>query len=209
MDERAHHNRLGIALLRPQRQNRRMPPSTEDDEARPALKRGLLAFGATTLLFLAVGMLLPKSFEVSRQREIAAPAHELFGAVANLRSFAEWNPWLAADPKMEVTFGERTEGVGASYAWASEQHGTGEMTIVGLQPDRSVDTELDFGDQGTASGQFLFDAIDDGTTRVTWTMSGDFDENPLMGWMALMMDSTLGPQFEDGLERLDRRSAKR
>ena len=41
-----------------------------------------------------------------------------------------------------------------------------------------------------------------GGTRVTWGMDGDMGGNPLMHWMALMMDRMVGKDFEAGLANL-------
>lgn len=185
------------------------PAAPTSDDERPAWKQAFIAFGASTLLFVAVGIVLPKSFDVTRTREIAAPANRVFDAVADLRQFAEWNPWVQDDPGMQISFGETTRGVGAEYSWQSDQHGGGSMTITALETGRSIATHLDFGDQGGAIGRFEFEALTDSVTRVTWGISGDLGANPLMGWMALMMDSMTGKDFESGLDLLAERVESR
>jgi hypothetical protein len=50
-------------------------------------------------------------------------------------------------------------------------------------------------------GTVLLAPVPEGT-RVTWSESGDFGWNPLLGYAARQMSESQGAQFEQSLERL-------
>ena len=59
-------------------------------------------------------------------------------------------------------------------------------------------------DDGTyvCQGAMTYDPLEDGETKVTWTMSGDMATPVLGGYFVLMMDSMVGQTFEKGLTNL-------
>ncbi|HEY5739940.1 MAG TPA: SRPBCC family protein, partial [Gammaproteobacteria bacterium] len=45
-------------------------------------------------------------FRVERSREIAAPTDRVFAAVADLRTWPAWSPWLLYEPDAEIVYGD-------------------------------------------------------------------------------------------------------
>lgn len=162
---------------------------------------GILAVLA--IVFFAGGFFLPKEVTVARSVEIDAPASEIFPYVNNLKAAGEWSPWLGRDPEVQLTYTGPEEGVGAKLEWASDdpQVGNGVQQITLSDPDKLVQTTLDFGPMGQALAELeLVEA--GGTTTVTWGFETDMGNNPSWRWMGLMMDRWVGGDYEAGLANL-------
>ncbi len=166
------------------------------------LKKVAIGLGALVALVVLLNFALPSDYEVSRERVIDAPRALVFAQVADFQHWEHWNPWQAKDPNIEVTFGEATSGVGASYTWTSEESGAGTQTVTAVTENEAFDTDLDFGDMGTAQASFRFSDAEGGKTRVVWTLRGDAGG----AIFAHMMDGWVGPDYERGLELLAERA---
>jgi hypothetical protein len=155
------------------------------------------------LVFVGIGLLLPRQVHVERSTEIAAGPEVIFPILNDLRRFNEWSPWFALDPDAEYRFAGPATGVGARAAWKSErpQVGTGSQEIVASRPPSHVQTHLDFGDRGTALATFNLAASGSGT-RVTWGFDVNFGYDVLGRWMGLMFDRWIGRDYEAGLSNL-------
>ena len=167
------------------------------------LKRLAGAVLLLALVFVAVGLLLPRAVSVERSIVIDAPPSEVFPYVNSLKAGADWSPWLGRDPEVALTYSGPDDGVGATLEWASDhpQVGNGRQEIVASEPDARVETALDFGDMGAATAQFLL-VPENGRTTVTWTLDTDMGGNPVGRWMGLMMDRWVGGDYETGLSNL-------
>ncbi|MCO4771264.1 MAG: SRPBCC family protein [Deltaproteobacteria bacterium] len=155
---------------------------------------GLFVLG---LLFVVVGLALPKEYVVERTVTIDAPPVIAFAQVNDLRAWEKWSPWMALDPDMKITYGDKTLGAGASYSWEGKESGSGTLTIKGSQLGERIDTHVNFGPQGEGDGFWLFEK-DGAGSKVTWGMRGR-NAGPFGGWFGLIIDDMLGPQFEEGL----------
>ena len=166
------------------------------------LKLAGIVLVTLVLVFVGGGVLLPSGYRVERSERVQAPLEITFAQVNELRNWEQWSPWSAADSSMQITYGATTVGEGAEYTWTGDQSGEGTLTITASIPGERVDTLMDFGEMGSAKGYWNF-SHQAGVTSVTWGFSG---ENPgIMGsWLSLMMDSMVGPQFENGLRSLKR-----
>ena len=154
------------------------------------------------LALLAVTLLLPQEVYVERSIKIDAPREAVFTHIGDLHKWEGWSPWLAKDPEMKLTYSENpAEGVGASYSWTSESQGSGSMKIVKLAAPTAFEGDLDFGDQGTAKAYFFLEKSGE-QTKVVWTMKADMGSGPIGKLFGFAMDGMVGPDFEDGLERL-------
>ena len=162
------------------------------------LKRIGMALGVLLLLLIIVGFFLPSTYSAERSITVNAPVEVVFNQVNDLKNWETWGPWAAEDPNMTVTYGDITEGVGASHSWTSEKHGPGKLTIAKSEAHKMIRTDLDFYDKGQAKGRFDFEPTDDGV-KVTWGMDGDAGYNLIMRYFGVMMDSMVGPYFEKGL----------
>ena len=165
-----------------------------------ALKIALIVIGALALVVLGGGLLMPRSYAVERSQTIKAEPEEVYGLVADLEANQIWSPWKYKDPTIDVSYGDKKVGIGASYSWTSEESGIGTLKISEATPHQSITTDLDF-DGTLATGHWTFEPAQGGT-KVTWGISGDNGFNPIARWFGLMMDGLVGADFELGLERL-------
>jgi uncharacterized protein YndB with AHSA1/START domain len=168
------------------------------------LKRIGVVLLAAIVLLLVISFFLPSHVHVERSRVVKAKPEAVFAQINDLHNWNNWMPWNRMDPNMKITYADVTSGPGASYSWQSENEnvGNGKLTITKSDPNRLVETEMDFMEHGKGSGAFSIEEAADGT-KVTWSMDSDMGNNPLFKFMGLFMDNMVGGDFEKGLEDLD------
>lgn len=165
------------------------------------------AIAALLTLFLVIGLILPGSWTAEESVVIEATPEEVFPWVNSVSRWETWtNPW----PEGEAEGPE--EGVGAGRSWSDPVFGDGSFTIVRSDPPRVVAYEVLVEGAMRWDGEVAMEALPaDGastegpTTRVTWTESGDFGWNPLMGYVARKMGTSQGEELARGLDRLRER----
>ncbi|MBN4081863.1 SRPBCC family protein [bacterium AH-315-C07] len=158
--------------------------------------------GFVVLLFV-VSIFLPSEVHVERSTVIKADVSAIFDHVNDLKKWTKWMPWMEMDPDIEITYGSSSSGSGASYSWVGNADvGSGTLTIKESVENKSISTELDFGDMGTGQGSWRFEKTSDGI-KVTWAMDSSTDFIPIIGkYFGLFMDGMVGPDFEKGLKNL-------
>lgn len=163
----------------------------------------LLAIVGMLALFFAVGFLLPKDVRVERSMEIDATPQAVFEMVSDFRQFNRWQPWAQIDPTTRYVYEGPATGAGSRMLWYSDhpEVGDGTQEIIESEPYSLVRTSLDFGMQGTAIADYLIEETNGGST-LTWTLETNMGGNPVMGYVALMMDGMVGTAYEEGLAKL-------
>lgn len=158
---------------------------------------------ALTVIFYGGAYLLPSEARVERSVEIAAPPETVFAIAGDLKRVPEWSPWPDIDPKTSFTFeGPEQGGVGQVMRWASNNPlvGTGTQKVTALEPNAQLETESDYGEFGTSQAIMSLTPSQTGTT-VTWSFM-----SPLPGvidrWAGLLIDSSVGAEYEKGLAKL-------
>ncbi len=175
-----------------------MRNETNNYKARSARLIG--AFAVLALIFTSGVACLPDEARVERSIEINAPLAVVFDQVNDLKKNEAWSPWAAHDDTMVTTYGATTRGVGASSSWTSEEMGSGSMEITKSTPNSRIEIALDFKEEGTAQSFWDFSQQGD-VVKVTWSFLSKpegFGEKVF----AMMMDSFIGPYYEEGLEKL-------
>jgi carbon monoxide dehydrogenase subunit G len=160
---------------------------------------------ALVLVLAVVGFLLPRHVPVERSVLIEAPPDAVFPWVNSLQKTAEWSPWMGLDPALKVTYEGPEAGVGNVMSWTSDlpEVGSGRQEITLSEPNRRVESALDFGGMGTARASF--DLVPEGSgTRLTWGLTADMGNNPIGRYMGLMIDRWVGADYDSGLSRLKR-----
>ncbi|MFT7670178.1 MAG: hypothetical protein ACI8X5_002885 [Planctomycetota bacterium] len=161
--------------------------------------------GLFVLLALLVGgiALLPGEYEVKRSRVVAATPAEVYAAVLDLHTWPSWSVWSSeADPDCVWNYNDKV-GVGASNEWNGPELGKGGLTVTASEENTKIDYDLFFvegDDRMESQGRFEFVPSGDGT-EVTWVMHGEFEG--FLKLFGLLMDSMVGPDFEEGLTGLD------
>ncbi len=160
----------------------------------------LIAFIGTAI-YIAVQ---PNSYKVTRSRTINAPVSILYDNVIDLKNWETWSPWIKKEPSTVITLGEQTKGVNGTYSWI-DKNGAGTMKITEATNNKSIKQNMQFGEFPASEITWDFTPNTDGSTIVTWNISG---ENLPFGFKAYTafsgaMDEQVGPDFERGLEKLD------
>ncbi|MET2983903.1 SRPBCC family protein [Aureibaculum conchae] len=162
------------------------------------------------LLIIVAGSIyvatLENTYNVQRTKVIHAPEDVVFNMVNDYKTWPSWSPWLGQDPETKLTYGEKASGVGASYAWQSENVDVGEGSMETLSTEKdSISQKITFIKpwESTSNVYWNFKKVDKGTA-VTWGMKGDLDFMS-KAFMAFNggMDKQIGPDYERGLEKLD------
>ena len=100
---------------------------------------------------------------------------------------------------MVASFGSTFKGLGGTYAWKSENMGSGSMEILDYQIGDHMTTKILFDGMGENQGSWTFKTVAQGT-EVTWGFSGEMPF--FFRFMVPAMDASVGPDFEEGLSNL-------
>jgi len=149
----------------------------------------------------AIGLSLPRRFQVVRDITIDAPSRDIFAVISRLREWPTWTAWtIERYPDMKVTFSGPDEGVGARQSWSGKSSGSGSIAITKAEPLEGI--SYDFLREGFRStGGINFFPGPDGTL-VAWHAEGDLGFNPINRFCGLVMDRMMGPDLETSLRNL-------
>jgi len=167
------------------------------------LKIILITLAVIVGLLVVVSFFLPDVAHVERSIVVEAPPEVVFEQVNNLKNWEKWSPWNKLDPGMKIVYGAKTVGKGATYSWkGNDKVGEGTLTINESTINKSISTQLDFGEYGGGQGGWRFEDTADGV-KITWSMDTRTDYMPVIGkYFGLMMEDMVGPTFEKGLADL-------
>lgn len=165
------------------------------------MKKFTIFFLVLLGIFIVIGLFLPTEYAVTRTQVIKSKPVAIHAHVNDLTKWEEWAPWKDEDPTLAVTLGEIKSGVGASQSWVGK-NGDGSLTVTMSSEQEGIDYDLSFSD-GEYEGTAFIHYQDNGEkTEVTWTMEGDMAVPVVGGYLALSMDSTVGPMLQRGLTKL-------
>lgn len=154
-----------------------------------------------TAIYIAVQ---PNTFEVSRTRTISAPAAVIYNNVIDFKNWKDWSSWAEADKDMKIALPNLTSGVNGSYSW-EDKDGIGTMKTLETVSNTSIKQEMQFADYPSSDINWEFKTNSNGTTDVTWTLSG---KDLPFGFKAFSifsggMEKQIAPHYERSLEKLD------
>jgi hypothetical protein len=157
------------------------------------------------LLIIFLGLIAPKSYDVSRSIKIKRSLSEVFNYVLLIKNQDNWSPWAERDSNMKKTHTGIDGEIGFISAWESDhkQVGSGEQELIGFKVNEEINGELRFLKpfKSTSDCYFRVNEVQNGT-EVTWGFSGK-NKFPISIMMLFMnMDKTVGKDFEQGLEKL-------
>lgn len=161
------------------------------------------------LLILVIGISIyiavqPNSFEVTRTKTINAPQSVVYNNVIDFKNWESWSSWIEEKPKTIITLGDKTEGIGGYYNWNDDGE-LGTMKTLDTKPNSSITQEMQFGEFPKSDVDWQFETNADGSTDVTWTISGKdlpFSFKMVSAFMG-EMEKQIGPHFKRGLTLLD------
>jgi len=168
------------------------------------MKKILIGLVVIIVILVVVGFLLPTEYEVNRYIVIDAKPSKIHDLVGDLKRWEDWMTWKDEDPSIEITFGKKTTGVGARQTWTGKE-GVGEIVFTSSDSKRGVEYDMSF-EQGryTSLGSILYEEMGK-STRVTWTMKGDWPMPVVGGYMVLIFTPMIGKSFEESLGNLKSR----
>ena len=172
-------------------------------------KKIFYAIVVAIVLFVVVGLFLPRHVHVERSIDIQRPTATVFTVLNSYRSFAAWSPWAQRDPNAVYELTGPEAGPGARLSWTGDPRlvGTGWQEIVASQPNSLVRMQLDFDQQGVAESSFHIRPSEAGT-HLTWGFDTDLlAEQSWFGglvarYFGLFFDQWIGTDYEQGLARL-------
>ncbi|TXE11118.1 transcription activator effector-binding protein [Seonamhaeicola algicola] len=155
-----------------------------------------------TAIYVAVQ---PNEYEFSRSRNINAPAVLLFNKVNDYKNWPEFSPWMEHEPNASLSYGNKTSGVGGSYAWSGDILGEGNMETLAVTPNSNIEQRIEFIKPFESESDITwhFETTQTGT-QVTWAMKGkqDFMTKLFTTFMGSIEENT-APDFDRGLFKLD------
>ncbi|MDO6392308.1 SRPBCC family protein [Pontibacter sp. BT731] len=162
-----------------------------------------LLLGAATLIAIlgVISICLPRQIHLQRDIIINAPAEVAYEQLSDLRNWPKWLPGHRIAPDKSISYAGPT--VGARYNWTSERGsiGQGVVTIVEAEPPSRLVTNLEFEKKDKAHSTFILEETEEGT-KLTWHFEQYIGDNPIRKFSGLLIDSTVGEEFEDGLDNI-------
>ena len=164
----------------------------------------LMVLAVVVIVFLIAVALRPSEFRVARTATIVATPATLFDQINDFHKWEAWSPWAKLDPAARNSFGGKSAGTGAIFAWSGNSKvGEGRMTITESRPSELIQIRLEFMKpfRATNTAAFTFKSEGDSTV-VAWSMAGR--NNFMAKAIGLFMncDKMVGGQFETGLANL-------
>lgn len=170
------------------------------------LKKIGIILGVFLLLFIILGIVMPKNLHVEKLKTLDAPSNFLFNIANDFKTNPDWNPWVLSDPKMVLTYGKKVQGVGASYSWTSEKSGSGSASYTNVIPNEYIEANLLFEGMDSSKYSYTFKPNGD-KTDVTWSMDTRMGfPNNIMGPIFKFI---MKRQFNKGLDALESLAKKR
>ncbi|PWL38577.1 polyketide cyclase [Flagellimonas aquimarina] len=165
----------------------------------------LYILAGIVFIILILGLIAPKSYNVSRSIEIAKPKDVVFENLKFLKNQDAWSPWNKKDPNMEKKFTGTDGEVGAISYWnGNKDVGEGEQELTKIVNGERIESELRFLKpwKSTSDAYITTEEVGESSTMVTWGFSGK-NKFPTSIFMLFMnMDKAVGGDFEEGLASL-------
>jgi hypothetical protein len=165
----------------------------------------LLGIVVILVVFVVIVARRPSAFHIERSTSVRAAPDVVFAQLNDFHACATWSPWEKLDPRMARTHSGARAGVGAAYAWRSEDSkvGQGRMTIKTSDSPSLLVVKLEFINPFTATNTatLSIDPTGDGS-RVNWAMDGHNGFLGKMFYLFMNMDKMVGGDFERGLANL-------
>lgn len=172
-------------------------------------KKLLYSIVIILILFIAVGLFLPRQVHIERSAQIDRPATLIFALLNSYASFNSWSPWAARDPSAVYSVSGPESGVGATMSWSGDPRltGSGQQEIIESVPHSLVRIRFQFDNQGEAIMEYRL--VDEGgSTQVNWSFDTDvtsgqsFFGSIMARYFGLFFDRWLGADYEKGLANL-------
>jgi len=164
---------------------------------------GFLVLGLL-LIYLLLCVVGPKNMNTTRTATMQASPAQTYNMYNNLEKWSKWSPWSLRDTSMVIDYGNKKEGVGASYKWKGDNSGSGSMEILESVKNESMKAKMHMDDYD--SNSFIeFKSVPNGNKiDLTWSMEDEKDFPFLLRGMILLtgQKGSLKNDFDKGLSNL-------
>lgn len=154
------------------------------------------------VIYLALGLIGPSGYKITRSIKIGAPVEVVFDQTTIYGNWAGWSPWAKLDPTSKYTIENDHQEIGAKMGWVGNPDlvGTGEMVTSKIEKNKQFLYDLTFISpwQMVSHGGFNYTQEGD-SVLLEWFDTGEFEfmSRPMMLFMD--MEEQMGPSFEQGL----------
>lgn len=163
-----------------------------------------IILGIIAALLLA-GLVIPRGIKATREIVINKPVSEVYNYVKHLKNQDNYSKWGSLDPSMKKSYTGTDGTVGFVSAWeGNKKVGQGEQEIKGMEEGRKIDFELRFIKpfKSIAKAKMTTDALDSGSTRVTWGFESNMNYPMNVMKLFMNMEKAVGNDFSTGLANL-------
>lgn len=138
-------------------------------------------------------------FSLSRDIVINRPLAEVMQNVGDFNHWNTWSPWIIQEPDCPVTVEGTPNTVGHTQSWKGDRIGSGQITIAAIEENKRIDYDLVFFEpwKSESKTQFVFEAISETETKVTWDMQSSLPF--FLFFMKKMMVGMIGSDYARGL----------
>lgn len=148
----------------------------------------------------------PVEYTISKSHIIKKPVGVTFSYINDYQNWKKWSEWFKADPKTEMTYSDPSLGMGARQEWKSDITGEGYQITRDYEHNKKLSQQLVFTApwQGGGWSYFIFESIDEGATKVTWSYQSknqNFMEK-LLYWT--MIKREVGSKISESLKNMDK-----
>ncbi|PVY40188.1 SRPBCC family protein [Pontibacter virosus] len=165
------------------------------------LRSFLLGIVTLVAILGIISISLPRQIHIQRDIIINASPEATYEQLIDLRN---WPNWLPGDHnRTSKMLSYAGPSVGSSLHWTSERRSMGQstVTIVSAEPPKKLVTDLEFEKEDKAHSTFTLEETEEGT-KLTWHLEKYMGDNPIRKFSGLLIDSTVGEEFEDGLANI-------
>lgn len=144
------------------------------------------------------------AFDVASTKTLQVPLSLTFEQINELKNWQNWGPWMEYDPKITMTFDDKTTGEGAGYSWQSEIIGDGSVKTIAVQENDSLVQEIHF-EEANNTMYWTLKPSENTTTQVTWGMKGEhsFMQKVAHFFKKEKQSITLKAMLDKGLENIE------
>lgn len=140
----------------------------------------------------------PYSLEATET--IAASADDVYAVMNDFARFEEWSPFFTMDPTTQSVISDPAAGVGATYSYSAKRMGSGKLTIEESERPHHIRVHINFGAPQPSVADIDYDIVEsNGSTTVTWRMTGKRGVGERLMVKILKMDQMMAKHFAEGL----------
>lgn len=163
-----------------------------------------IILGIVVLILLA-GLVISKDISATKEIVINRPVGEVFNYIKYLKNQQHYSKWATLDPDIKNEFRGTDGQPGFVNHWSGNKKvGEGEQEITAIEEGKALHTDLRFIKpfKSFAKAKMTTEAIDAGSTRVTWGFESKMNYPMNIMKLFMNMSEMVGKDFSIGLSNL-------